>query len=859
MNSDRRLPRRDRSARSKRAAALAARRERDRPQELVGLGYLVVGTVIAVLAAWPVHETLRLLLVAAAGLVVGVGAAVLARRLARGGVARAALAAGLALAGYVVIVVPVSIPSALRSVPDAVRGLRDGIVGIVVGWKQLLTLDLPLGEYQAVLVPFTVVVVAGATAAAMLVLRGGRSAPWAVLPVLAMSAFGLAFGASSTSAPIMVAGVELSAPRELGVGLASVAAAVGWLLIRHRMLRARALARARAGTVRTSAGSGLPALRRRALAATILVVAFVGGVAVAPAAASLGERQALRDQVEPSVVVQRQPSPLAAYRSWLAADRFDEVAVRLDGDVHELSRLPFATLDAYDGEVFHVDPDARFARLPRNPPVGAELVEVEVEVGDAYGGVWVPAPAGLAAAPRFSGARAEELADGFHRASGGEVVDIAPVEGVTDASGAVGLAPGDRYTVVAERPDATEQELRDRLAGATGDARTLDPELYPQLTAWAEEQEQPRTGAGLIELVERLRARGYLSHALVEDASTESWMAALAAEAGGYAFLPSYAGHSRSRIETLFESLLDQQRRAGEGAPDSLLVAGVGDDEQFAVAAALLARHLGFDSRVALGVRLPGAEAVPGEPGCEGDCTGASMAAWVEVRASGGDWTPLDVTPQFAQLPTEIAEGEQLPHHPTVPDDARSEPLDPERAQNDADASATSPADDETATSAWVWQLVRTIGLWAALVVFLALPFVAVLVAKAVRRAGRRRAPDPELRVLGAWDEVADAYADAGRPMAEAASRRTAAQRTGRPALVRLAASVDEAVFSPFPPTEEQADEAWRLADGERAELRAAARPRERIRMALSLRSFTGRVRSTTTARRAVHQKEITP
>lgn len=833
------------SAEAKRGRRRAGRRtERDLPFELLGLGYLVVGMGIATAAAWPIYESMRLPLVSAVGVVIGVGAALLARRLVRGALPRVLLAIGLAFAGFVIAVVPVAVPSALRSLPELVTGLRDGLVGIVVGWKQLLTLELPLGDYQAVLVPFFVTVVATSTAGAVLILRGGRAAPWAVAPVLAATVFGLVFGSSTASAPIAVGTFELAAPRELAVGVASVAAAVAWLLIRHRMVRTRALARARAGTVRRSAGSAWLGWRRRGLAAALLVAAFVVGVAVAPAAASLGDRTALRDEVTPSIVLQRQPSPLSAYRSWFAGDRFDQTVLRVDGEAEGLTRLRIATLEAYDGEVFSVDPDARFSRLPRSAPFGADLARLDLEVGDAYGGVWVPAPDDLAAAPSFGGARADALTDGFHRSATGDAVDIAAVTGddTSTSSTAVGLAPGDRYEVLAWPAATDEAELRTSLAGVEGGAAELDAEQYPQLTDWVAAQEQPRTGAGLFELVDRLRARGYLSHGLVDGASTAAWTAALAAESGGYEFLPSYAGHSRSRVEALFESLLEQERRAGEGASEALLVAGVGDDEQFATAVALVARYLGFDSRVVLGLRLPAAEPVPGIAPCDPECTGAAMSAWVEVRGSGDDWVPVDVTPQFATLPTEIAEGEQLPEHPTVADDARSEPIDPERAQSDAEAADTAPADDAEQGAAWLLAAARIAGLVLALLGFLALPFLAILLAKALRRRARRQAPDPELRILGAWEETVDAYADARRPLASAASRRTAAQGTGRPGMVGLARSVDEAVFAAHSPRPEAAEEAWRTADAERAGLVAGLRARDRIRAALSLRSFIGRL-----------------
>lgn len=803
----------------------------------LGVAYIGVGTAIAAWAAWPIHEVWRVALVAAVGAVVGVGSALLARRVAGSRALGALLTALFAFLGFAVVVVPVAIPSATGSVDAVLRGLRDGVVGIVLGWRQVLTVEPPLGEYQAVLVPFLVVVVAGTATAGALVLRGGRAAPLATLPILAMTVYGIAFGVSRVSGSLVLGGVELPAARELALGIVSLLAAGGWLLLRSRMLRARALARVRAGTVRTGAGSAWIGVRRNVLGVGLVVVALVGGIAVAPAAALLVDRSALRDEVEPAIVVQRQPSPLAAYRSWFAGDRFDDTVVEVSGDLADVDRLAFATLDAYDGEVFHVAGDARYTRLPRTAAHGESTAQVEVVVGPAYAGVWVPVPVGLAAAPVFSGPRAEALADGFHVADGGGAIDVA------EGAGAVGLRPGDRYRVLATRADASADAGRSAFASQSGAGSGLDADDYPALVDWVELQDVPRTGQGYLDLVDRLRARGYLSHAVLEGGDAEPWMAALAAD-GGYAFLPSYAGHSRARVEDVFAALGEQQRKAGAGASDEALIAGVGDDEQFAAAAALLARQFGFDSRVVLGMRLPGAEPVPGIATCDGVCTGASMTAWAEVRAPGGDWISVDATPQHGRLPAIIAEGEQLPKNPTTPEQTTSEPVDPPRADSDSAESATPPTVDDLGSAATWWAAVRWAVLGVAAVLLVALPFLAILVAKSTRRRNRLGEPDLESRTVAAWEELADEYADHGVAMPAAGTRSAAAAALGRPAAVELATLVDRAVFSPHSPDPEVAARAWQLVESERAALEAGRRPIDRLRDTLTLRSFVERVRT---------------
>ncbi|MRG61796.1 hypothetical protein GE115_18225 [Agromyces sp. CFH 90414] len=811
----------------------------DRAIALLGLGYIVAGAVLAAWAAWPIYETWRVWLVVGAGTVVGIGAAWIGRR--AGGILGGLLTALLAIVGYLVIVVPVAVPSALASVDHAVRGIRDGVTGVVLGWKQVLTVEPPLGDYQAVLVPLLVVTVAGTTLAAALVLRSGRAAPFAALPVMAMAVYGIAFGTAVVGAPLVLGAVVLPAGRELAIGIASLALAAGWLILRSRMRRARAIARARAGAVRQGASSSWAAVRRNALGASLLAIALVAGVAVTPAVAALGERSVLRDEVEPAIVVQRQPSPLSTYRAWFEVDAFDEPLIEVSGDVDAFDRIGFATLDDYSGEIFHVDPDTRYTRLVHGASRGGDLAELEVTIGEGYSGVWMPVPAGLAAAPVFEGARAEALADGFHTTGTGDAIQIAADDD------RVGLEPGDRYRVVAERSDASAEAARSAFAAASGTDSRLDEDAYPSLVAWLELQQVPRTGAGLIDLVDRLRDRGYLSHSVLDDASAQSWISALASS-GGYGFLPSYAGHSRARIEELFAELVDQQRRAGDSPTEEMLISGVGDDEQFAVAAALVARALGFESRVVLGMRLPGAEPVPGLATCDGTCTGASMTAWTEVRAAGGDWVALDASPQYALPPTLITAGEQLPEHPTVPDDDRSEPIDPPRADSESADSAAPPATSGEDAQLVSLAVVRWIALGVGALLLLLLPLLAVLAVKTARRRSRRHLDDPELRVVAAWEELQDLYVDFGVPMPGTGSRALAAASARRPAAAELATLVDAAVFAPHPPSPDTAERAWAIVDGERAELRSTLGPMARMRTALTLRGFTARIRPRTLA-----------
>jgi hypothetical protein len=795
---------------------------------LWGLGYVLVSVVLATLAAWPLYDTPRALVVGLAGGLIGMAVALLARMLRWG----ALLASVLAAVVYVVVAVPLAIPSALSSPSAVAGGLRDAVLGVVLGWKQILTLNPPLGEYQAVLVPFLVVALFGAFASTMLVLGGRRRAAIAVVVACAMSVFGIAFGATGTSTPLTLLGITLTSPREWAIGVAVFVAALVFLIGRARLERAQALRAVAARTVTRRATPVWLSIRRHLLSGALVVVALVAGLAIAPAAAGWTDRSVLRDEVEPMIVVQQQPSPLAGYRSWFTAERVGETVVAIDGDPGDLERIRIATLDAYDGQDFHVAADERFTRLPRAAGPGEGRIQLGITVGDAYRGIWVPAPAGLAQAPSFSGSRADELADGFHVDAGGDAAITIAESGGSER----GLVPGDRYSVLVDAPAKPAQ-----LTDAQGGDSLLDADAHPALVEWADMQELPRTGAGYLELIDRLRARGYLSHALLDDEAAADWIAALKASEG-YSFAPSYAGHSTARIEELFTSLVEQQRRAGADAAPETLVAAVGDDEQFATAAALLARLWGFDSRVVLGARLPAADEVPGIPACDTVCTGANMTAWVEVRASGGDWVAVDVTPQFSHLPSLITEGEQLPEHPTVPEQPHSEALDPPQAQSDSHDGEVPPEPVASDALAIVLLVARIVGLSLLVLVLLLLPLIVVLVVKGMRGKARRTAADPEVRLVGAWEELVDLYADHDIRMPADGTRVQAARSADRSAAVRLAAVVDSAVFAPHPPTAADAEQAWAVVDAERVALRSEETRWGALRARLRLRSFLARI-----------------
>ncbi len=779
--------------------------------------YTAVSVALAAVAAWPVYASGSfLLLVLVSSLVATAVVALAAWRRGGGWV----LAAGL-VGAFALLAVPLAVPSRLTSPLDVLRGLGEAFAGVVVAWKDLVTVDLPVGAYRNLLVPALVVFLVGTALTLALAARTDRRAPAAVVPGLAMTGFGLFFGRTSTSAPLSLGAVSLPAPVETAVGLGALLSAVLWLAWRARDERARALRRAADVTaVQVSRGRSRTDSRRGALGVAMIVVAIVATIAVVPWASRDADRQVLRSAAGPQRLIAEAVSPLAQYRAMFSDARSDDVLFRVRSDDRALpERIRIATLDTYDGEIFRASGDegTGFVRLPSTRDAGTgRSVSADVDIAD-LGGIWMPTAGSLVAAT-FEGERRGQLADRFYYSADAEA-------GVQTADG--GLEPGDSYRI-----DAVEA-APDDLASLTPPGAVGATAGGDNLRRWVEEHADGSDGAALQALVQLLRERGYLSHSLApEGAAPPAWTADLP----GYQLQPSASGHSLARIDRMFERLLEREDDPRAAASGNY-VAAVGDDEQFAVATALIAHELGFPARVVVGMRLSSPDSAL--PTCEaGECRARDLVAWTEVEGDDGRWTPIDVTPQWEQSPSLEVTQQQDPENVTeVRPDTVDEVVPPEPVQEDNSLDDDQRADDGV-DLAWLWPILRVTGLALLALLIVFGPFLAVVIAKAVRRRGRRRDPDPRSAIAGGWDEYVDAGVDAGRTVPRAPTRREVADAFATPSGARLADDADRAVFAGGAVTADEVAEFWSIVDAER---RVLVRQRgfwRRVRAAVSLRSF---------------------
>ncbi|WP_120337783.1 transglutaminase domain-containing protein [Cryobacterium soli] len=745
---------------------------------------MLAATAVAATALWPVYQTGAFVQLVAVAALLGCGIAV------AGAIGRwpAWLVAAATVAGYLLVGVPLAIPGrALYGVLPTPAGLAELVPATALSWKQLVTIVLPVGSYQALLVPALILVLVSTVIGLTVALRS-RAAETALLAPALLVVAGIILG------PVTA---ESSGLR----GLALFAVLLLWLLWLGHERRRRRLAVG--GRARLLGARRRPAALRFAALATLSLLVAVGAASLATAALPpTAARDVLRTRVQAPFDARAYPSPLTGFRGYQAADRADAVLFEVSG-LPAGGRIRLATLDDYDGVVYAVgSADAAsgtadsgtFTRLPYRldqSAVAGDEVTLTVTVQD-YSGVWVPG-AGALERIRFTGPAASELQDSFvYNDIGGTAAVVA------------GLGRGDGYTSTAIVPPA---------AGDLADARP-GPAVLPPIGVLPDGVDEtlagylrPGDSAG-----ERLQA---MLDGLAKDGYVSSGAAGEPA---------SRSGHGADRIS----ELLDDQPM-------------LGDAEQYAVTAALMARQIGFPARVVLGF-------APDGDGGPTAVTGADVSAWIEVQTLADGWVSVDPTPPVRDIPesqpddpTQVARPQTvLP--PTVPDEAdQIDPAPPE----------SSAADDPDAADPF-WGVVRfvvAVAGWSALgLLLLAAPFLAVILAKWRRRRRRRLAPGAVDRAVGGWQEFADTAIDYRIDVPGQATRAELARSVGGVRASWLAAEVDRAVFAPDGATQADGDAVWVSVRELRTSLGAGRTRRERMRAAVSVRSF-GRYAKRTASR----------
>lgn len=741
-------------------------------------------TAIAATALWPIYEDRRFIVLVAVTVVLASAVALL------GAVFR--------WPGYVVVMVgflvfllagvPLAVPDeAIGGVLPSGSGLVQLLSSVALGWKQLLTIVLPVGDYQALLVPAFVLILISTVTALSVALR----AKWGelgVIPPIVLFVAAIAFGPEIVPWPVPWA-------------LAMLAVVLLWLIWRRwrrRREQIRALIQSTSEGTVADAGGGIALGARQLVAgAAILTVAAVASIGAATVLPPIADRTVLRTAVEQPFDPREYPSPLAGFRRYLLPDRANETLLTVTGLPAE-TRIRIATLDSYDGVVYAVGSDqvdsasGSFVRIPSTVDQSATpgtQIDIGVEVGD-YSGVWLPT-VGRFESISFGGDDASALRDAFYYND-------------TSGTGAVigGLSTGDSYRLRALLPSQpTGSELPSLTPGSADVPRLgeLPDEVASTLDGYVQGIDEP--GARLAAAIDGLRAEGYISHGIDDEEP------------------PSRSGHAADRITELFS------------APQM-----IGDAEQYAVVGALMARQLGFPARVVFGFA-----AADDDTAADGTVTvrGDDITAWIEVDTDQFGWVAIDPVPEDRPIP------EEEPEDPTQV--ARPEsivPPPPDRPDANPDQSTPDSEQDEPAILdpflAFLMTAARVVGSVLVVAAIVAAPFLLIVAAKVRRRRIRKNAPDVVQRIRGGWDEFADAVVDHGYSPASSSTRSEVAAVVGTLPSRVLAAVTDRAVFAPDRPDPADADHVWDAVAELRGSLDAGLTRRKRLKALVSLRSLGG-------------------
>ncbi|WP_022884205.1 transglutaminase-like domain-containing protein [Glaciibacter superstes] len=739
---------------------------------------LAVTTMVAAWTFWPVYQSSQFVVVVAAAFALGALIAILGAAWGWPGWASVAATVG----GYLLVGVPLAIPGlAIGKVLPSADGIVELIAASALSWKQLVTIVLPVGDYQSLLVPLLILVLVSTVIGLSIAVRS-QHGELAVLAPIAVFLAGIALGPTEASFPVEV-------------GLALLVGVLSWLLWlrwQKRRIAVRMTMQQSPGTIESPADRRLAAARSLVSAAIIIAIALAAGAAGAIALPAQAQRDVVRARVQQPFDPRDYPSPLSGFRAYLQSGSADEPLLTVDG-LPAGARLRIATLDSYDGVVYAVGSEevdsasGSFTRLPyRLDQSGVDGITVRVDVTvDGYSGAWVPG-IGQLQSIEFTGDSAEARQDSFY---------------YNDNSGTAavlgGLHAGDRYKSESVVPTAPDDLSRLRPGTATVPEIGILPAGVSDAVARYVNADDP-PGVQLQAAIDGLRAEGYISH-------------------GGDHEPVSRSGHGADRIAQLF-------------AERPML----GDEEQYSVAAALIARELGFPARVVIGFA----------PDAAGDApvtmTGADISAWIEVQAAGAGWLAIDPTPPVRDVPA------KEPDDPTVvarPQSVVPPPAEDPLPERDLTPPENTQKDPPAPPNPWLAFLgtALVVAGWSilALAILLA-PFLAVIAAKVRRRRLRSTESDTGRRISGGWREFADTAVDYGIEAPAAATRTEFAEAAGGMRPLVLASVVDRAVFSPEGGTGADADEVWRTVDELRRSFGEGRTRVQRLRARLSLRSFRG-------------------
>lgn len=621
-----------------------------------------------------------------------------------------------------------------RKFYPTLSGLQVLVTSAVTCWRDTLTAPLPLSAAGgAAVLPFLTCLITALFAA----LAAASRRPWvALIPATISLVVAIAWG--SQLVPVARwAGAAYFFLALLWCGLVSEAASKA---------RRRAVNLAEAGKKNRS-------IRPLAMVAVTLIISLAS--ASLAGITERGNREVLRSHVLPPVELEDFISPLASFRH-LSRDWKDKTIAEVK-NYPAGSRMRFATMNAYDGTVFKIDPqlNAQFVQVDSILDKGVSADSKAAVKLVNYDQPWVPL-LGNAQSLKFA----------------------------TSPKPVVYYSTSLRSAFTAN-PGSLSYQVSFAKERIPSDARVSGLEFDP-----LPQGKDEAVPIEITELNNQLTARA--TSPLQKVRNVESYLSGQGFFSDGSDGL-SHPGHRAARMSQFFQ---------GQEL--------IGDDEQYAVAMALMVRAFGAPARVVLGA-YPGDKKAGGKLKLKGD----NVHAWVEVKFKEVGWIPFDPTPPRERVPrTDQPQPKSVPKPQVLqpPPPPATPPVLP-HVEKQAHA-------DNHSTGMQILAALAQVAKYGGWLLLLLSPILLTLLAKWYRSRRRQRAKEPQDRLKGAWEEIVDRFRDRGIRLPAGATRQEAAwiidsylgtiskSQSGARELAGIADYLD---YSPSSDSEIDSDWAWQL------------------------------------------------
>lgn len=621
-----------------------------------------------------------------------------------------------------------------RNFYPTLSGLQVLVTSAVTCWRDTLTAPLPLSAAGgAAVLPFLTCLITALFAA----LAAASRRPWvALIPATISLVVAIAWGAQLV-------------PVARWAGAAYFFLALLWCGL---VSEAAAKARRRAVNL-AGAGKKNRFIRPLAMVAVTLIISLAS--ASLAGITERGNREVLRSHVLPPVELEDFISPLASFRH-LSRDWKDKTIAEVK-DYPAGNRMRFATMNAYDGTVFKIDPqlNAQFLQVDSILDKGVSADSKAAVKLVNYDQPWVPL-LGNAQSLKFA----------------------TPPKPVVYYSTSLRSA----FTA---NPGSLSYQVSFAKERIPSDARVSGLEFDP-----LPQGKDEAVPIEITELNNQLTARA--TSPLQKVRNVESYLAGQGFFSDGSDGL-SRPGHRAARMSQFFQ---------GQEL--------IGDDEQYAVAMALMVRAFGAPARVVLG-------AYPGDKKAGGNLKlkGENVHAWVEVKFKEVGWIPFDPTPPRERVPrTDQPQPKSVPKPQVLqpPPPPATPPVLP-HVEKQAHA-------DNHSTGMQILAALAQVAKYGGWLLLLLSPILLTLLAKWYRSRRRQRAKEPQDRLKGAWEEIVDRFRDRGIRLPAGATRQEAAwiidsylgsMSQSQSGARELAGIADYLDYSPSSDSEIDSDWAWQL------------------------------------------------